>query len=346
MDIITLKQIEDSDLIPSTESSYLDDSVKTEWKLTSPEKDDIVKVSWEENGSTPLRPVRLYQKTTSIGNNYPPDDNIGWSPLGPTNKWAMFDQTIMTSSEGENGHATSNSAASMTPPPGHSFFTVKINTSNANRLCFFNLSASYLGLQFQDGASGVLYDYTSTRYPTTTSIDYDPYEFPVKEGDWKINFLGESADRQTLVIEIPEKAVSYVRITIASNIIGRTVSCGQCVWGHASYIGVTQYGATANILSYGRKVRNESYGGMYLKPGNNAKKMNIDVLIENTDYNNVYDIFEATDGIPCVFQGNNDEEGYNHNYTPFIIYGFTKSFSMILQHWSQSNCNLEVEGLI
>ena len=347
--------MEATDLEISGESSELDKYPdEAEWKsaIGDPEKEDIVKVSFNEDGSIPVRPVRLYQKTTSTGNTYPPDDEVGWSCLGATNRWAMFDQIIMTSSEAENnggGAALSTAPGfdpSMPPHTSHSFFTVTINTSNANRLCFFNLNASYLGLEFQDRAGGVFYPYTNNRYPTTTLINYDPYEFPEKDSDWKIKFLGDSADRQTLVIEIPEKTVSYMRITIASNIAGRVASCGQCVWGYAAHIGDTQYGASANILSYGRKERNEYYGSVYLKPGNNAKKMNIEVVVENTDYNNVYDLFEATDGLPCVFQGNNDEEGYDHDYTPFMIYGFTKSFDLIMAYYSQSDCNLEVEGLV
>ena len=341
MDIITLKQIESIDL----EESSLAVTDYFEWESHDGETHDlpteglIVKVSLEEDGTTFI-PTRLYQKTSTSTNSYPPDDDIAWTPLGSSNKWAMFDQIIMMSSY-DTTPATSTSSPTMPVPSTHSSFEVTINTSNANKLCLFNLDATYIAIQFK--TTMPYENYTLANFPDTITEDYYPYEFPIKKNNWQSKFLGETADRKTIVIDIPEATSSHVKLTIATNVIGRVASCGQCCWGYSSFIGHTQYGASAGILSYSRKIRNESYGSMYLKKGSNAKKMNIDVVIENEDYNDVYDIFQALDGIACVFQGNNTDE---YNYTPFIIFGFTKEFSMILQYYSQSKCNIEVAGLI
>jgi hypothetical protein len=61
---------------------------------------DVVKVSYESDGTTPLAPVYKYESLAdSNTGNYPPDNPTQWSEIGATNRWSMFDDYVNTQSE-------------------------------------------------------------------------------------------------------------------------------------------------------------------------------------------------------------------------------------------------------
>ena len=282
-------------------------------------------------------PVRTYQKTSTVTNTYPPDDDLtNWLNLGATNRWKMFDQYVFSSSE-----AALACVIAATP----SSFTVEIDTSNTNYLGLFNLDCSSIEVQYKSaiGTGDVWLDFNPTNFPNIKEIiDYHPHEFQRDTQVWSDYLFGAFVFPSDIIFPIQWDKVSSLRIKFINNTVGSKASCGMCVCGQSYFIGKTQYGASSGILSFSRKTRNDSTGDIYLKKGNNAKTIDIDVKILNEQYNKIHSVLVSADGVPVIIQGNNEST----NYEPFMVYCFVKSFDMTLQYATHSECNLEIEGLI
>jgi hypothetical protein len=94
MQIVKLTKIDQSVLL----SSSVAESTKPEYNSgTTYTTGDVVKVSYESDGITPLAPVREYESLAdSNTGNYPPDSPAEWIEIGSTNRWAMFDRFVNT----------------------------------------------------------------------------------------------------------------------------------------------------------------------------------------------------------------------------------------------------------
>ena len=331
MKIISLKKMSQADLI----SSDLPGPSVNEWAVGTAYTTDSadIKVSKDEddNDIAPIKTFRCVLDNTGV---YPPDDDgTNWLDLGATNRWAMFDEYVMSSS-------ASTTPATSTVASG---FTVSINTSKMTDVALFNLGVKNIYVEYSSGG-GAYAPLTQANFPNQVRLteDYYPKKFYRYTKNYTDYLFGDWVWKRDVIIPIPQSSVSYVRIWFQNTTIGEYASCGQCVSGISYEIGKTQYGASSGILSFSRKERNDYFGITYLKKGNFAKKMDLDVMITNDKYNKVYSLLADADGVPAIFQGNNT----GSNYEPFMIYGFTKSFNMSLQYQSHSECDLEIEGLI
>ena len=135
--------------------------------------------------------------------------------------------------------------------------------------------------------------------------------------------------------------VSYMEIEFTNDTVGEYASCGQCVCGRGADIGKSQYGIQTGILSYSKKDRDDTYGYTYLKKGNNAKTLDVDLKLEASQYNRVSALLTAVDGVPCILNANQSTD-----YEPLIVYGFIKSHGMTLNTVNKVEYNIEYEGLI
>lgn len=330
MKIISLKELQDDFLISSTLAA----TTAPEWSSSGTyATDDIVKVSLSEDGASNVYPVNTYQKTSTSNNPYPPDDDLtNWLSLGATNKWAMFDQYVVSASE--------DSTASVTGAP--SSFTIEIDSSNCNYLGLFNMNCSKIYVEYKKG-TGSYQQINPTNFPNLENVqNYYPYEFPRDTKDWLDYLFGDFVWKRDFIFPIQWDKVSSLRIKFENKTVGQKASCGMCVVGQSYYIGETIYGATSGILSYSKKDRDDITGNVYLKKGNNAKKVDIDVMINNSQYNKIFSICSSADGVPIILQANNS----GSDFEPFMLYGFLKSFNLTLQYPTKSQCTIEAEGLI
>jgi len=147
----------------------------------------------------------------------------------------------------------------------------------------------------------------------------------------------------SLIIPIPKEDFSQTKIEFINNTSGVTAKCGQYVCGLKNYIGESQFDANSGMLSFSRRIRNEYTGEMELIKGANVKTLDVDLQIMNTEYNRIYALLSMLDGIPCVFQANNDS---STKYEPLIVYGYIDSFNLILRGALYSDCNLTIKGMI
>ena len=330
MKMISLKPVTFDFLVSST----LTASTESEWSSDGTyAENDVVKVSKSEDGTENVAPIKTFKKTSTSTNVYPPDDDgTNWLDLGATNRWGMFDQYVLSTS------ASTTAATSIIP----SEFTVEIDSGNANYLGLFNLNCSKIYVEYKK-STGDYKEFNEINFPNIKEIqNYYPYEFHRDTKVWRDYLFGDFVWKRNMIFPIQWDKISSLRIKFENSAEGQCAECGMCVVGQSYYIGDTQQGASSGLLSFSRKDRNEYTGDTYLKKGNNARKMDIDVLVDNNKYNKIDSIMTSADGVPVILQGNN----FGTYYEPFMVYGFVASFELVLKYATKSLCTIEAEGLI
>lgn len=246
--------------------------------------------------------------------NFPPEDNLTgatpkWLDIGPTNRWAMFDNVV--------GTITSNASP----------LTVVINPGSVSGIALMELvgKTAEITLKTTTGGTVIYYEEINLDGTIITSFYdwfYQPYEqltdFVLTDLPWHYT--------------TPE-----LTITITST---STVSCGVCKFGEAIEIGRTEYGATAGIIDYTYK-DTDAFGNTIVVERSFSKRANFKVSTDLVEFNHIFRTLSNLRATPCVWIGT--ETAF---YEPLLIYGFFKDFSIDVAYPTMNYCSLEIEGLI
>lgn len=245
-------------------------------------------------------------QTPNTGNS-PDVSPLYWAVTGPTNRWAMFDQTISTQTV-------------LASP-----LTVVIKPGYVNSLALLNLSGSSLTVTVQDGLGGpVVYSRTQTLDGTIII-------------DWYQYFFEPSVQLADVVLtDLPPYGNAYITISITG---GGSVGCGSMIVGTVYVLGDTQLGASAGIIDYSRKDTSAT-GVTTLVKRQYSKRMSAHLWLDNVALNKVQRVLADLRATPCVWIGT-DAAGYE----PLTVFGFYRDFSLDVAYPTVSYCNLEIEGL-
>jgi hypothetical protein len=186
--------------------------------------------------------LRLVAGTTATA---PELDTANWQRVGPTNRWAMFDQATGTASSG---------ATSIT-------FTIAPGLVRA--LALLDVDASSVDVVVTDGATTV--------YSRTVSLS-------AGDGvtDWYDYFFAPIVLRRTLVLtDLPPYATGQITITLHG---GGTVNVGTVVAGTLYELGGTRYGMSLGVVDYSKKDTDE-FGVTTLVERPFAKRMTVPLAI-------------------------------------------------------------------
>lgn len=238
----------------------------------------------------------------------PGADALYWAPAGPTNRWLMFDNEVSSKS-------SADLSIEATVAPGL-----------VDSLALLNLTGASVNIVVRDGLDGPVL--LARDYPLDGSEVFDWYQYFYQP-----------------FIEIHEVVITdlplYGSAHITAKVTGAgVVEVGSMIVGTAFYIGDTQYGATAGILSFSRKDTSPTGITTFVKR-KNSKRMSGQIMLENFMLNNVHRILSDLDAVPCVWVGT-DAAGYE----PLTIFGFYRDFSIVISYPTASLCDLEVEGLV
>ena len=245
-------------------------------------------------------------------NNIP--DVVGstfWSLVGPDNTHAMFDGQVSTAT-------TSSSPLVVTIAPGI-----------VNSLALVGLIGSDVTVELRDaGASPPIYSRT---------IDLDGTVLV----DWYMYFFEPFVQLGEVVLtDIPPYANGEITVTLNS---GGDVAIGELIVGTVYELGTAdlEQGATVGIIDYSRKDTDPDTGKTTFVRRAFSKRMSGQFLLSNTQINEVQRILADIRAVPSVFIGSEVSD-----YSPLIVYGFYRDFSIDIAYPTKSFCRLEVEGLI
>lgn len=235
------------------------------------------------------------------------DDVSKWLDLGPTNRWAMFDNV--------NGTATTDAAGIDA--------TVTV-TGRADGLALLAMDATQVRVIVTAGAYGTVYDQT--------------YDLQSDSGitSWYDYFSEEITYSPDLVLtDLPIYTDPVVTVQI-DNTNGST-SCGLMILGQSRELGGTAYGAKAGIQDYSRK-ETDAFGNYTLVARAYAKRNTYRITCENEQVDSIFNLLAELRATPVVWLGTDD-------YAMTWAFGWARDWAIEIAYPTKSFLSIEIEGL-
>lgn len=233
-----------------------------------------------------------------------------WLDVGPTKKWAPFDNVVGTLASG--------------PSPLN--FTLR--TGFTDSLALFELGGRYVDVVMRDGTGGAVV------YQKRIDLEVTDIETIF---DWFFSDLDVRTD--IVITDMPSQYAS-AQLSISVTSTSGEASVGVIKPGLINDLGETQYGARVGIDDYSRKDRDE-FGNTVITERAYSKRGSFSMLTTLGSFNRIYRTLAALRAIPCVYIG---EESIG--YEPLLIYGFFTSFNIDVTYPEYQLCSLDIEGLI
>jgi hypothetical protein len=250
---------------------------------------------------------RIYESLQAGNTGHTPESSpTWWLDIGPTNRWAMFDSVVGTST-------------TLASP-----LTVVIAPGAVNALALLELVGSAVTVSMTSvTGGGAVYSRT---------VDLDASEV----GDYYEYFFSPFRQRSSVVLtDMPPYADGIVTVSLT----GSTVSLGVCAVGLFDELGEAEYGATAGITDYSLKTTDD-FGNTTLTRRSYAKRTTVKMWLDKGAVNRVHRTLADLRATPCVWVGVDDDE-----LDPLTVYGFFKDFQIEVAYPTTALCSLDIEGL-
>ena len=252
---------------------------------------------------------KVYEAVTANTNKQPDISTADWVVVGPTNRWAVFDGAINSQTK----QATSI-VYELRFPRAVRWVQV-LNLTNATSIRVQGVSAS----------DGSVYDKTISLRPLSIAPSW-----------WQWLFGQKFAPTQAAFNDLPVNPDITLTVTITG---GADLAVGTLLFGVPEYytLGV-QYGASVGIQDYSRKERTE-FGDIVVVPRAFSKRANFTMMAEKAEVDAINNTMARIRATPCLWVGSSA-------YESMTIYGFWKSFDILIDYPDYSVFQLELEGLI
>lgn len=233
-----------------------------------------------------------------------------WMDVGPTKKWAPFDDVVGTLATGASP------------------LSYVLSVGFTDSLALFELTGRYVDVVMKDGTGG------SVVYQKRIDLEVTDIETIF---DWFFSDLDLRTD--IVITDLPgQYASAELSITITAT--SGSAAVGVIKPGLISDLGETQYGARVGIDDYSRKERNE-FGNTVITKRAYSKRGSFTMLTTLGTFNRIYRTLAELRATPCVYIGT-EAAGYE----PLLIYGFFTSFNIDISYPNYHLCSLDIEGLI
>lgn len=192
-------------------------------------------------------------------NSAPLTEKTKWLPLGKTNQLKMFDKAV-------NSQTTAPDSLTVVVKPGQL----------ANTLTLLNVSGAEVTVTQSESG------YTRQQALATHNV-LSWYDFYYQEPQW----IGD-----TVFADMPPYLNSLITVHVKSP--GNIAGLGGFFLGRPKFIGKTQWGLKAGILSYSSQEA-DTFGNVTLMKRASAKKMNFEVAVPRGYEDEVYRFMTAAD---------------------------------------------------
>lgn len=253
---------------------------------------------------------RIYESLQNSNLNKTPDAAASltwWLDVGPTNRWAMFDSVVDTTSD-------DTSPIVVVVQPG----------AVVNGVALVAAVGDSSRVRMLDGATVV--------YDQTMSLDSTPI------ADWDDYFFAEQVLAGELVFsDLPRYLSATVEVTLTGS---SSVSVGVVAIGTLHELGDAGRGARAGITDYSRK-ETDDFGTTSLVQRSYAKRSDQTLLVARGDTRRLQSLLAGLRATPCVWIGTEDTDVF----APLVIFGWFKDFQIVYEYAYHALCSLEIEGL-
>ncbi len=232
-----------------------------------------------------------------------------WLDIGPTLRWAMFDQALGTHTSAEGD------------------LTVRMVSSGATGIALLQLTGRYATVLVRDGPGGtVVYEREVELDGSLIDSFYAWFFEPFEQLD------------RVILTDLPGTFLSgEIEVEIEGT---GTVACGECVPGRTVDLGRAQYGARVGILDWSVKERTP-FGAMNVVERGYSNRANITMLTEKADFQRIFTTLASLRATACVYVG-----AQTHGYEPLTIYGFYRDFEIVVSYPSHHLLSIDIEGIV
>jgi hypothetical protein len=251
---------------------------------------------------------RIYESLANMNTGNQPDlFPLQWLNTGATNRYRMFDGVI--------GAGTSNPMT----------VDVSVKTGQViNAVSLFGLSGSRLDVTLTDQFEGLVYERTMPLQDNSLITNWYAYFFePVV------------ARHDVTLLDLPSYGSATLRVVVDAG--EQTAVVGEMVIGRSQTLGVSLFGTSVGIQDYSRKERDQ-FGNIQVVERRFTKLVDYDVSIETGRVSAAQQILAAFRAKPAVYVG-------SELHPETVVYGFYRSFNIVISGPTQSDATIEVEGL-
>lgn len=164
--------------------------------------------------------------------------------------------------------------------------------------------------------------------------------------DWFEYYFDPFTPIQEVFVQVAESWLGnippYSDMVLTIEIDGASTACGVCAFGRMYEFGSTTAGAKLEFLDYSSKDTNPTTGVTTFTEGPSAKLITAEVFADNKDMNRLQYVLSQMRATPTFwnFAGGADYEGV------FVVFGFFRDFSIVVNYPKNFLSFVEVEGLI
>jgi hypothetical protein len=251
---------------------------------------------------------RLMQSIQASNTGHALSDPAWWLDIGPSNRWAMFDQAVGTESV-----ETGTIKVALTPGSVDSLVLVDTTAETATVTMTVSGSTVYASTQSTNvGGSAIT--------------------------DWFLYFFEPIGTKTVLTfLDLPVYPSASIAIELDGADPAGPVAIGSLIVGRKLEIGSTEVGASVGIIDYSKK-NTDDFGVTTVVERSWAKRMQLRCLLDTANVDGIQRELAKVRATPCIWIG---EDGYDS----LTIYGYYKEFSLDLAFPNISYCSLTIEGL-
>lgn len=232
-----------------------------------------------------------------------------WLDMGMTNRWRAFDQSVTSQVE-----------------QADSISYVVQTKGRVDGVALLNINAVEAVITGRESGGGAIV-YGPSTYSLRSSLPATSF--------WSWFFDPIEFKRDFVDIDFPP--YSNLQLTITLNGTGSTVRCGAIVLGLSKTFGITLVGTSTGITDYSVKSQ-DTFGNYNVTERTFRKIGSFNVMVDRVASDGVQDALEQYRAIPVVYVGSSA-------YSPTIIYGFYRDFTVSIDAATYSICTIDVEGL-
>lgn len=252
---------------------------------------------------------KVYQSVQDGNVGKDPTATAGWwVEVGATNRWKVFDRSV-------SSQTAQASSIQYRLRPGQAITSLAV----------LNLAGTTsMRVRVIDPAYGTVYDKT-----------VDLSRQPVAAGWWQWFFGERRMPTQSVQMDLPSFPGADVLVDITG---GSALAVGVLLLGQVRTFGLgVKAGARVGIQDYSRKERTE-FGDVVVVERAFAKRASFSLLLTAAEVDAFNDFLAEVRATPCLWVG-------TERYASTTVYGFYKSFDIVISYYDYSDSELELEGL-
>lgn len=254
---------------------------------------------------------RIYEALDATTGDIPEDTPLLWLELGPTNRWAMFDNTLSTST-------ISTSDITFVIQPG---FVTSIG--------MIGIVGEEVTVTMRDAPNGTIV-YQETRQVVANQPITNWWEWIVSD------FI---ITDEMIFLDLPLYLNGEITITIKKDDFLNRASIAEFIVGKIYDLGSTEIGVRIGIEDFSRK-ETDDFGNAILIKRRFAKTVSVTAEIANEDLSGVTQVLFELRATPVLWIPSNQSE-----YGALVVYGFYRDFFVTVAYHTHSLVQIEIEGL-